>query len=82
MVEYIITDEQLEQMIIGEKASSSPRQSDRDKIIDEVLSILEKLYFWYDCEPQTSAEYEEGACSALEHAQTLIEGIRLGNNGE
>jgi len=46
------------------------------KVLDEVETILDKLYFWYDCEPQPSAQYEEGACSALDHAITKIKSLR------
>jgi hypothetical protein len=43
-----------------------------------VLKELDKLYWWYDCEPQPSAEYEEGACAAIKHAMKKIESSAKG----
>jgi hypothetical protein len=63
-------------------ASHSDFQSERDKVLDDVISHLEKLYFWYDCEPQPSAEFEEGACSALDHALIKISELRQSKREE
>jgi hypothetical protein len=47
-----------------------------EKTLVKVENILDKLYWWYDCEPQPSVEFEEGACNALRTALIKIEELR------
>lgn len=56
-------------------------QTEQDDVLDEVLSLLDKLYWGYECEPQPSVEFEEGACSALKHAFNAVKALRNSKTG-
>lgn len=57
-------------------------QAERERVLGDVETLLDKLYWWYDCEPQSSVEFEEGACAALKHALAKIEGLWQRKDGD
>jgi len=79
---YLETDEICILCRASEDCSKWCSRNNRNAVLDEVASLLDKLYWWYDCEPQPSVQFEEGACSALEYAITRLEELRQAKGGE
>lgn len=62
--------------IPSELMLEAARLSGREKVLDELLTLFDKLYWWFDCEFQKSADYEEGACDALKLGMEKLESLR------